>query len=614
MISKLPKLTNYFSSPTVRESAAPIPTDSAAPIPTDSDKESQLPPSPVAQEDATPSTSTDTADPTVLRRDCEELQQLQTGDLQETHQTVTPISNDPANWLQFTKDYRSISITGISKIEAGERNSESIDCSDSETEDAILSDHDYEGIKDEPSDSDKNDDDMEVSLEDESLITANDMSTIKLNKLVSTVLNRSLVKNELFNFFKPINVRNVCVTNQLCGNVPFTLTDIGEGIREVAVKEWYVKVGDKVSQFDNICEVQSDKASVTITSRYDGVITKLYYEIDQIAHVGKPLVDIETDAFENAEIKSEINESLSNDADLVPSGTLNDSAKLAIPSVRRLAKENKINLDHVHGSGKGGRILKEDILKYLEHGKNDNMIKSEASHPSGVDIEPIKGFTRTMIKTMTESLKIPHLGYCDELVITELTRIRKLYNEQHKETGIKLTTLPFFIKAISNGLRQYPILNSSLDDAAENIIHKSSHNIGVAMDTNSGLAVPVIKNVEKLSILEIAKELNRLLKHRIDGRFAASDLSGGTFTISNIGIIGGTYVSPIIVPRQAAIIGIGKANMLPRFDSKGNVVAEEIVNLSASADHRIIDGATIAHFINTLKHQLENPTNLLLQS
>ncbi|KAF5307851.1 hypothetical protein FQR65_LT06583 [Abscondita terminalis] len=460
------------------------------------------------------------------------------------------------------------------------------------------------------------------------------MSAVKINKFLGTVLNRSLVqdyiKNELFsNMIKSIKVRNIYLGNSLRGKVPFTLTDIGEGIREVAVKEWYVKVGDKVSQFDNICEVQSDKASVTITSRYDGVITKLYYEIDQIAHVGKPLVDIETDATEsNLLSKPEITESQPVFKDLSANKSHSDdfSTKLAIPSVRRLARENKINLDNVQGTGKSGRILKEDILNYLESNNQDKVTKSNVS-PGEDQVVAIKGFTKAMIKTMTESLKIPHLVYCEEMVITELSKIRKLFNEKQKENEIKLTTLPFFIKAISNGLRQYPILNASLDSTAENIIYKSYHNIGVAMDTSVGLVVPIIKNVESLTVLEIAKELNRLSKHRTDGRFSTSDLSGGTFTISNIGIvsksilfslccwvfqIGGTYASPIILPPQAAILAVGKSKILPRFDSKGNVIAEEIVSLSASADHRIIDGATIAHFINSLKHQIENPYNVFL--
>ncbi|KAF5305194.1 hypothetical protein FQA39_LY09282 [Lamprigera yunnana] len=443
--------------------------------------------------------------------------------------------------------------------------------------------------------------------------------TIKINNLLGGVLRKALIdKKVLRESVKLLNTRNISATSKLYDNVPFTLTDIGEGIREVAVKEWFVKVGDKVSQFDNICEVQSDKASVTITSRYDGVITKLYYEIDEIAHVGKPLVDIETD--ETVDTPTNLLQESQDDKKgalnvlnkVDPLSTEESSTKLAIPSVRRLAQEHKINLEHVHGSGKGGRILKEDILEFIEMSKNK--IKGTSETPTKDVIEPIKGFTRAMIKSMTESLKIPHLLYCDEIAITELSKIRKALNEKNKESGIKLTMLPFIIKAISNGLLKYPVLNASLDGTQENIIYKGSHNIGIAMDTNAGLVVPVIKNVEDRSIFEIAKELDRLLKHRKDGRFTTTDLSGGTFTVSNVGNIGGTYAGPIISPLQSAIIAIGRSKIVPKFDVSGNVVAEEIFNLSASADHRIIDGATVANFVNLVKDQIENPYSLLLHS
>lgn len=398
------------------------------------------------------------------------------------------------------------------------------------------------------------------------------------------------------------------------------MTDIGEGIREVAVKEWFVKVGDKVSQFDNICEVQSDKASVTITSRYDGVIAKLYYDVDQTAHVGKPLVDIETEQAEEAnKIEGQVQEATEQESVKQEERSVistSSAETLCIPSVRRLAKEHNVNLSNVQGTGKNGRILKEDILIYIEEGKPDGRVVPDIAPtvppPAQDRIEPIRGFKKAMVKTMTESLKIPHLVYCDEVAVTQLSKIRKSLKKEAEESGAKLTMLSFFIKAISNALHKYPILNSSLDDTYENIIYKGSHNIGVAMDTEVGLAVPVIKNVQQLNILQIAKEINRLLQFRKDGRFTTDDLSGGTFTVSNIGVIGGTYASPVILAPQVAIIAIGESKIYPRFDSNGDVIAEEIVNLSASADHRIIDGATIAHFLKLVKKQLQNPYTLFI--
>lgn len=172
--------------------------------------------------------------------------------------------------------------------------------------------------------------------------------------------------------------------------------------------------------------------------------------------------------------------------------------------------------------------------------------------------------------------------------------------------------MPFFIKAASNALFKYPIINSSFDDTYSNIIYKKPHNIGVAMDTKIGLAVPVIKNVETLNVIQIAKELNRLMLAGKEGTFSSNDLTGGTFSISNIGVVGGTYTKPVILPPQVGIIAIGRSKIVPTFDANGNVKPEEVVYLSAAADHRIIDGATMAKFITLIKKQIENPYLLFL--
>ncbi|KAG5900511.1 hypothetical protein JTB14_010921 [Gonioctena quinquepunctata] len=407
-------------------------------------------------------------------------------------------------------------------------------------------------------------------------------------------------------------VKNLHSNRNLAAKVAFNLSDIGEGIREVAVKEWYVKVGDRVSQFDNICEVQSDKASVTITSRYDGVISKLHYRVDDTAFVGKPLVDIETDEDVATTVSEKCEVPAEKNAEQEPVPEIEaqiieevNSGVFCIPSVRRLAKEHNLNLTDIKGSGKDGRILKEDVLKYIQ--------RPTLATPSPVTdndrIEPIKGFKKTMVRTMTESMKIPHFGYCDEIKVTEVSKVRNILKTEHET---KISFVPFFVKAVSNALYRYPILNASVDANCENIIHQKSHNIGIAMDTVVGLAVPVIKNVEKLSILEISQELQRLVKNGKNGNFSPSDLAGGTFTVSNVGSIGGTYTKPLILPPQVAIIAVGASQVVPRFDASKNVVAEEIVNISGSADHRIVDGATMARFVKVLKMQLENPYLLFL--
>lgn len=426
----------------------------------------------------------------------------------------------------------------------------------------------------------------------------------------------------------------------LLKSVQFKLSDIGEGIREVTVREWSVKVGDVVSQFDNICSVESDKATVTITSRYDGTISKLYYQVGEVALVGKPLVDIdvkdvdvpigdsvsvnsEKSQLEKSPVSSppsssETNvlkstENVSSRIDLDPSYS---NKTLTTPAVRRIAKENNILLSNVIPTGKNGRVLKEDILRHLTEnieGKDGKVVSVEESVNKQKERSiKIEGVKKVMVRTMTKSHSIPSFGYCDEIDMSKLVTMKNEVKEFAKSKNINITYMPFFIKALSKALIEYPILNACVDEDCENIIMKASHNVGVAMDTKDGLIVPNIKNVEKLSIPEITSELNRLLKAGRESSLSPSDMSGGTITISNIGIIGGTYVRPLILPPEVCIVGLGKTRLVPAISENGDVTKVYQMAASWTADHRIIDGATMARFSNLWKIYLENPNYLLL--
>ncbi|KAH9518438.1 hypothetical protein Btru_016818 [Bulinus truncatus] len=429
--------------------------------------------------------------------------------------------------------------------------------------------------------------------------------------------------------------------------VQYKLSDIGEGIREVVIVEWFVKPGDKVHQFDSICDVKSDKASVTITSRYDGVVKKLYYDVDAVALVGDPLVDIETDSSEECVRQQE--DVTEVDAGLEVSRATDGLKTLATPAVRRLAVENNIKLSDVSGTGKDGRILKEDILKFLEARQAPSPTPSlqKPSNPLPVSSHvppkpttapppptvkvaptlqqpvavtsyledrtvPLKGVSKAMVKIMTAALKIPHFGYYDEVDLTQLVTLRKKLKAMAEQRGIQLSYMPIFIKAASLALVQYPVLNSSVDEDCENLTYKASHNIGVAMDTPEGLLVPNIKNVQNLSIFDIASELNRLQALGLSGKLGTQDLSETTFSLSNIGSIGGTYARPVIMPPNVAIGAIGKIQITPRFDETGGIKKAHIVKVSWSADHRVIDGATMARYSNLWKQYLEEPTTFIL--
>ena len=387
--------------------------------------------------------------------------------------------------------------------------------------------------------------------------------------------------------------------------VSFNLSDIGEGIAEVTVKEWYVEVGQKVNQFDSICEVQSDKASVTITSKFDGVIKKIYYSVDETAKVGQPLVDIEIDiedASTSSQLVDEINDqdaykkssseaNISSSVDSFNPCDASNSAvssnldsykkTLATPAVRRLAIENQINLSDVKGTGKDGRIMKEDILTFIENGKTlpidqdysdsgkkaqvpivsrvsqvQSQISSQMNHLSSSsgassssprrkqliqdEIVKVSPVTRGMIKSMTASLSIPHLGLSDEVDVSLLVKMRPLFKKISDERSgglVKITFLPIMIKAASLALTQFPLLNSVLSESSDAITYKAHHNIGFAMDTPIGLIVTNIKSVQNLSIYEIALEINRLMVAGSRGQLSNNDLTGGTFTLSNIGSV-----------------------------------------------------------------------------
>ncbi|KAN0009445.1 hypothetical protein ACTFIU_006740 [Dictyostelium citrinum] len=478
-------------------------------------------------------------------------------------------------------------------------------------------------------------------------------NSISNNRSISTLNNKSI--NNKFEK----QVRNYSSK----APIKFNLADVGEGIAECEVLVWYVKEGDQIKEFDKLCEVQSDKATVEITSRYDGIVTKICHKIGDMAKVGEPLVEItpegsvdevklnagpasETIATTTTEQSSSSSSSSldHHEYDI----TKKDGQKykvLATPSVRNLAKLNSINLNSIQGTGKDGRVLKENVLDFLNgvsQSKTASIpivqqktttttttttITPAATEPVIVSAPiinnlnkeretrvPISGIKKVMVKSMNAATAVPHFGFSEEYIMDSLTALRNQMKPMAESRGIKLSYMPFLIKATSLALLRYPVLNSSVSPTETEIIYKNYHNIGVAMDTPQGLLVPNIKNVESKSILEIAQELNRLQKLGIAGQLTPADMSGGTFSLSNIGTIGGTYCSPVLLLPEVCIGAIGKIQKLPRFDKHGNIIPQSIMIISWSGDHRVIDGATIANFSNVLKGYIENPSTMLMDT
>ncbi|KAI9146171.1 2-oxoacid dehydrogenases acyltransferase-domain-containing protein [Paraphysoderma sedebokerense] len=446
--------------------------------------------------------------------------------------------------------------------------------------------------------------------------------------------------------------------------VPFLLADVGEGITECEVTQWFVQPGSKVAQFDKICEVQSDKASVEITSRFDGVIKSLHYKVGDMAKVGSPLVDIETKDGSKVETPATPPSSptASSTAAAQPSTTPKPAIEqgaasavpvvdagekvltFATPAVRRIAKEYNIDLSKVQGTGKGGRIMKEDVLKFVESGGKETIAATAepiASSPASPlptpaasdELRPLTNIQKAMLKTMSKSLQIPHFVYSDEIILNNATQLRKQINRHVAAHSTmypfkKISYMPILIKSFSLALQKYPLLNTMVvnpnpaDPSSTKLLYRSSHNVGVAMDTPSGLVVPNIKNVQSKSILDIASDLHRLSALGKKNSIPPPDFQNGTITLSNIGAIGGTYMAPVIVNTEVCIGAIGKIQALPRFEMEVDpvsgeenevVVKKEVMCVSFSADHRVVDGATVARFVQTWKQYVEDPWSMLTE-
>ncbi|CAN0556531.1 unnamed protein product, partial [Ectocarpus sp. 12 AP-2014] len=335
---------------------------------------------------------------------------------------------------------------------------------------------------------------------------------------------------------------------------------------------------------------------------------------------------------------------------------------LATPAVRRLCREMSIDLavEPIPGTGPGGRLLKGDVLAHAsataktaasggptngemgtaaretnlqeqqqqrrrwrrrqgegvevtaetEEGGEQQRSRREAKEAVAV---PIKGVQRAMMEAMRKALEVPHMTFCDEVNADRLGKLRSDLKEAAERRGARLSYLPLIVKATSMALTAFPTLNASLSDDEKFLLQHPGHNIGVAMDTEKGLLVPCIANVEEMSVLDIAEELNTLQRLGAAGKLGEEKLAGTTFTLSNIGSIGGTYASPVILHPQVCIGALGRMQRVPRFDAvdTDKVVASKVIPVSWSADHRVVDGGTLARFSNTWKAYLENPALML---
>ena len=415
-------------------------------------------------------------------------------------------------------------------------------------------------------------------------------------------------------------------------SIDFILPDIGEGIVECELVEWLVKEGEIIVEDQPIADVMTDKALVQIPAMHSGVVEKLYYKQGEIAKVHSPLFAMtpEGDTGTNdtvaaeTEVKAQVDTVKTNfvakevaTPSAAPSSVKDEPVSgkaLASPAVRRVARELDINIHQVEGSGKKGRVYKGDVVAYSQNGSSVvSAVVANSTVIGGTSVEPIRGIKKVMATAMQNSVStIPHFTYCEEIDLTELIALRGELKEVYAKQDIKLTMMPFFMKAMSLAIKEYPLVNSKVNDDCTELTYFNDHNIGMAVDSKVGLLVPNIKQVQTKSILDLANDIMRLTNDARSGRVAGEDLKGGTITISNIGAIGGTVATPIINKPEVAIVALGKLQKLPRFNEQGEVEARSIMQVSWSGDHRVIDGGTIARFCNLWKSFLEKPSHMLV--
>ncbi|MFQ5597645.1 MAG: dihydrolipoamide acetyltransferase family protein [Nitrospiria bacterium] len=409
----------------------------------------------------------------------------------------------------------------------------------------------------------------------------------------------------------------------------FTFPDVGEGIAEGEIVKWLVSKGDVIKEDQPLIDVETDKAVVSLPSPYAGKIIALHGEPGEIIAVGATLVTIET---EIAAKKSTPGKGKRKDSGSVV-GELETSEKefilpihkkpdetaskkqaerevRAIPSVRIRAKALGVDLDTLQGSGPEGRITREDVEKAA---RTSGVPPTETAAHGPVERVPFRGVRRSGARHVAQSSeKVAAVTFVDDADITKLERVRLNKKVLAEERGFNLTYLPFVIKSVVAGLKAFPYLNATLDEAKEEILLKKYYNIGIAVDTPDGLMVFVIKDADQKSILDLAQEISTLTEKAFARTIALPELKGGTFTLTNYGVIGGIYGTPIINYPEVGILGLGKIEDRAVVRS-GEIVIRKILPLSLTFDHRVIYGSEGARFMNTVIEHLEDPDLMLIE-
>jgi pyruvate dehydrogenase E2 component (dihydrolipoamide acetyltransferase) len=431
----------------------------------------------------------------------------------------------------------------------------------------------------------------------------------------------------------------------------FRLPDLGEGIHEGEILKWHVSVGGAIKEDDPLVDVETDKAAVTIPSPRGGKIVEINGGVGDTVSVGNVITVIDDGsaapaapaAAKEAPVAKAPPKPAARQAPPAIAPEARRGPVPAAPATRRLARELGVDISLVTPTGPGGRVTPEDVQRYAQRGAPPEIAapaetaeRAEAEFAAHaataipfLDIEPLPDFEqwgpvereplrsirrKVAHKMVTSMILVPHVAHMDEADVTLLEEFRRKERDRRKgQPGGHLTLLPFIVKAVTAGLRAAPSFNASLDPFREEIVYKKYYNIGIAVDSGRGLIVPVIKNTDRKSIMQISADIEDLAARAREAKLEVSDMRGGTFTITNVGPLGGTALIPTINYPEVAILGMGRAQPKPVVRD-GEIVIRTMLPLTLAFDHRIADGADAARFVTEMIRQLSDPNLLLLET
>jgi pyruvate dehydrogenase E2 component (dihydrolipoamide acetyltransferase) len=447
----------------------------------------------------------------------------------------------------------------------------------------------------------------------------------------------------------------------------FRLPELGEGLHEGEIVKWHVKPGDEIKEDQIIMDVQNDKAVVEVPSPVTGKIVELKVKEGTVSHVGDPLAvidvvgEIPPESIHHGGGESAASETGAGQAapaaapapaaqpaaatpaaapapaeQAKPAEAAEQAAAfgqvLATPSVRKFAREKGVNLASIKGTGRNGQVTKDDVLAFEAGGGQAAAAPAEAAQgegapatqagapaaaaPTGDRVEervPLKGIRKAIASAMVKSVyTAPHVTIMDEVDVTALVELRQKAKPLAEKKGVKLTYLPFIVKALVAAVKQYPALNASIDDEKSEIVYKKYYNIGIATDTDNGLIVPVVADADRKNVWQVANEIRDLASRGREGKLQSHEMRGSTISITNIGSAGGMFFTPVINYPEVAILGTGRISEKPVVRD-GQIVIGNLMALSLSFDHRLIDGATAQNAMNYIKSLLEDPQLMVME-